>query len=118
VSRFKRITAHARLLILFAGVVGLVAGSYLLSLRAIHSAETAQRQQQAAQRRQAARQKAAQQRAGEAIERKLCGVFDGIAALKPPAGDPATNPSRAYEQRLHAKLAEVGPILKCKGDGR
>jgi hypothetical protein len=56
---------------------------------------------------------AGQQRAGQIIEHKLCTIFGGIAALKPPAGNPAANPARGFDQQLHVKLAEVGPALEC-----
>lgn len=70
-----------------------------------HQADVSQAAQQRTQQ--------AAQRAGEEIEQKLCSIFGGIAALKPPPGNPATNPSRAYDQHLHVKLAEVGPALEC-----
>lgn len=58
-------------------------------------------------------QRAAQQAQGEIVERKLCTTLDGIAALRPPAGNPATNPSRAFDQHLHAKLGQLGTDLGC-----
>jgi hypothetical protein len=54
-----------------------------------------------------------QQRQGQALERKLCTTFGRLAALKPPAGSPGSNPSRAYLQRQHATLAEIGTDLGC-----
>ena len=57
---------------------------------------------------------AAQQRQGQAIERKLCLTFVKLAALKPPAGNPKTNPSRAFDDNLHATLDELGADLGCK----
>jgi hypothetical protein len=56
---------------------------------------------------------AAQQRAGAAIEQKLCASFGHLAALKPPAGNPRTNPSRAYLQEEHATLDQLGTDLGC-----
>jgi hypothetical protein len=55
----------------------------------------------------------AQQRQGREITVKLCHIFGGIAALKPPAGSAAANPSRAYEQNLHGYLAQVPSVLNC-----
>jgi hypothetical protein len=52
---------------------------------------------------------------GAAIEAKLCGTFESLYADKPPAGDPATNPSRAYLQELHERLGEVPGELGCHG---
>lgn len=57
---------------------------------------------------------AAQQRQGQAVEAKLCSTFGGLAALKPPVGDAKKNPSRAYEQSLHAALVQLGTDLGCK----
>jgi hypothetical protein len=52
-------------------------------------------------------------REGELIEDKLCGSFGKLATLKPPAGNPATNPSRAYLQGEHAILDEIGTDIRC-----
>lgn len=57
---------------------------------------------------------AAQQRQGAATENKLCTTLGALAALGPPAGSAAGNPSRGYEQRLHAVLAQLGPDLGCR----
>ena len=59
--------------------------------------------------------RAASQRAGAKIEAELCRTFESLYADKPPAGNPKTNPSRAYLQELHARLGEVPPDLKCTG---
>lgn len=58
-------------------------------------------------------QAAAQQRAGQVVERKICTTMAGLSALRPPAGNPVTNPSRAFDQRLHAELAQLGTDLGC-----
>jgi hypothetical protein len=60
-----------------------------------------------------ARDQAAQRKAGQVVERALCGTFGELALNKPPPGNPAQNPSRAYDQRQHAILAQVGPDLRC-----
>jgi uncharacterized protein HemX len=82
-----------------------------------HATEAAIRhqaqQQQAAQAAQQRREQATQERAGEEIERKLCTTFGKLAALKPPAGNPVTNPARGYDQQVHAVLDGVGPDLEC-----
>jgi len=54
-----------------------------------------------------------QQQQGQLIARKLCTTLDRLAALQPPAGNPTTNPSRAYDQRLHSTLADLGPDIGC-----
>ena len=56
-----------------------------------------------------------QQRQGLLIERKLCSTLGKLAALRPPAGNPKANPSRAFEDNLHAALDGLGPDLGCKG---
>ena len=53
-------------------------------------------------------------RQGVAVETKLCASFTALAALQPPAGNPATHPSRAYEQRLHVQLDQIGISVGCK----
>ena len=58
--------------------------------------------------------RAAQQRQGEQVERKLCTTLDRLIALRPPPGNPVTNPSRAFDQKLHDTLSQLGPDLGCK----
>lgn len=53
-------------------------------------------------------------RQGVAVETKLCASFNALAALRPPAGNPATHPSRAYEQSLHVRLDQIGISVGCK----
>lgn len=45
---------------------------------------------------------------------RLCSTLDQLSALKPPAGSPTANPSRAYEQQLHAVLAQLGVDVGCQ----
>lgn len=60
-----------------------------------------------------------QQKQGVVFERKLCATlakFEPLAGLKAPAGNPATNPSRAYVQKLNRylhPLAELGSDVGC-----
>lgn len=49
------------------------------------------------------------------IEDKLCSTLKPLAAIKPPAGNPVTNPSRAYDQKLYAVLSGLGPDIGCPG---
>jgi hypothetical protein len=56
----------------------------------------------------------AQQRQGQQLEAKICTTLNRLAALKPPGGSPADNPSRAFEQQQHAVLAQLGPDVGCK----
>jgi hypothetical protein len=67
----------------------------------------------AVEQRELAVQRAAQQRAAAALEVKLCTTFGRLAALKPPAGDPATNPSRAFDDNLHVTLDQLGTDFGC-----
>jgi hypothetical protein len=60
------------------------------------------------------RNQAEQKAAGAAVERKLCITFGKLAANEPPSGNPATNPSRKYDQVNHAILDELGPDLGLK----
>lgn len=57
---------------------------------------------------------AAHQRADQLMIDKLCLTFGRLGALTPPAGNPATNPSRAYDQELHMTLVQLGVDLGCK----
>ena len=56
----------------------------------------------------------AQRQQGIAVERKICTTLAHLAALKPPAGNPVKNPSRAFDQDLHATLDQLGPDLGCR----
>ena len=55
-----------------------------------------------------------QQRASVILGEKLCTTFGTLAALKPPPGNPAKNPSRAFEDNLHTALDQLGTDLGCK----
>lgn len=80
----------------FALVLALaIGGAYLASW---HSAQ----QQQQRERQQ-----------GLLVTEKICRTLDAIATLKPPAGDAATNPSRAYEQQFHVVIDQLRPDLGC-----
>lgn len=91
------------LVFLFALAVLLAGAGLLWTSHEVRASQAAQQREQAAQ-----------QRAGVALGDKLCITFSRLAALKPPAGDPAKNPSRAYDQELHATLDELGADLGCK----
>jgi hypothetical protein len=99
---------------LFALCVAGIVVSLLWTAHEVNSNAAAQRSQQAAQQRQAAAEQAAQQRSAAAVGAKLCTMGAKLAALKPPAGNPLTNPSRAYLQQQAAVLAGLGPDLGCK----
>ena len=58
--------------------------------------------------------RAAQQRQGVLIERRLCTTLDRLSELQPPPGNPAANPSRAFDQKLHDTLSQLGPDLGCR----
>ena len=89
-------------------LVLIVGGGNLLATHAeVRSAQQAQQREQAVQRR-----------AGSAVEHKICTTLAHLAALKPPPGSAAANPSRAYEQSLHATLDGLGPDLGCRKGSR
>ena len=79
------------------------AGNLLASWDEVHAYQASQH-----------REEVAQQRASVAVEDKLCSTFGKLAALEPPSGSPAHNPSRAFEQDLHARLVELGIDLGCR----
>jgi hypothetical protein len=94
-------------------VVVLFILTFLLSGSALFGAVTYYHREQGSQQRQNAQQAAAQRAQSEAFQRKLCTTLGRLAALKPPPGDAAGNPSRAYLQEEHAVLAELGPDVGC-----
>ena len=67
----------------------------------------------AAQAHTASARAVSAQQEGAAVTQRICETFGKLAALKPPAGNPDTNPSRGYLQRLHATLDELGTDLGC-----
>jgi type II secretory pathway pseudopilin PulG len=97
------------LVVLFAVAVAVGGTAYFSAVTARRAAAHAIQVSQAEQRKQ----ETAQQAQGLAIERKLCLTFGELAANQPPPGNPVKNPSRAYDQRNHAILAQIGPDLDC-----
>jgi len=99
-------TRGARYAVVVLFALNLMVGStaYLAAVSYFHSAQVVQQREQAAQRRQ-----------GAVLEQRLCTTLGRLAALKPPRGDPASNPSRAFEDEQHAVLAQLGPDVGCKG---
>jgi hypothetical protein len=73
-----------------------------------------QAREQAEQQAEQHREQEAQLQAATAEFRALCTTFTKLAALKPPQGNPATNPSRAYLQGQHDTLDQLGTDLGCK----
>ena len=55
----------------------------------------------------------AAQKAGNEIEVKLCTDVGTMSRLAPPAGNPASNPSRAYEQAEHRTWRGLYDSLEC-----
>ena len=95
------------LVYLFTLSMALAAFSLFWTVHEVHASQVAI---QAAQHRE----QVSQQQAGAILGEKLCTTFGRLAALKPPSGSPAKNPSRAFEQSLHATLDELGTDLGCK----
>jgi hypothetical protein len=57
---------------------------------------------------------ASQRQASQVTEQKLCATLVSLATLKPPTGSGVDNPSRLYEQKLAAKLAELSTDIECQ----
>jgi hypothetical protein len=65
-------------------------------------------------KRKLAEEQAEQARAGAALEKALCSDVGTMAAIPAPAGNPAANPSRAYEQAEHRAWAGLDhDVLRC-----
>lgn len=47
------------------------------------------------------------------FEGQLCNTLNSLKALKPPAGNPATNPSRAFDVNQHVVLSQLAADLGC-----
>lgn len=91
-------------LFVLAAVLG--GASLLWTAHEVHASQAAI---QAAQHRE----QVIQQQAGAVLGRKLCITFGKLAALKPPPGSAARNPSRAYLQDQHDTLVQLGTDLGC-----
>lgn len=72
------------------------------------------RQQTQQQQTQQQAQQQTQQLAQQQTDAKICSSFQKLADLKPPAGNAADNPSRAYDQRQHDILVGIGTDIGCK----
>ena len=92
-----RVPAVLLVLVLIMG-----AGALLASYLQNQSFQAGQRADQARSKRQ-----------GEVIERKLCSDFSTMARIPPPAGPPATNPSRAFDQAEHRAWSGLVVIAGC-----
>ena len=95
------------LVYLFALAATLSIGNLLWTAHETHASRAAIQSEYASEQ-------AAQKREGQIVVRALCITFTKLAALKPPAGNPATNPSRAYLQGQHDTLDQLGADLGCK----
>lgn len=52
---------------------------------------------------------------GEKELQKLCADIGTMAAIPPPAGAPAANPSRGYEQAEHRAWLGLTEAIQCPG---
>jgi hypothetical protein len=108
-SRREKWFAAAVLLTVVVLGAGNLASSYMQN-------KAFQRQFTMAQQQAAATQR----KTGALIEAKLCSTLlpvEALARLTPPPGDPAKNPSRAFEQKLIvtlAPLAQLGADIGCR----
>ena len=98
------------LVFLFALSVALAGAGLFWTAHEVHASQAAI---QAGQHRE----QVMQQQAGLVLGRKLCTTFAKLAANKPPSGNAARNPARAYEQNEHAILGQLGTDLGCKQAG-
>lgn len=57
--------------------------------------------------------KAQQEQQSVQFEAHLCQTLNTLKAEKPPAGDPSTNPSRAFDQQQHDALAQLAADIGC-----
>ena len=51
--------------------------------------------------------------AAQMSEAHLCKTLNALKALKPPPGNPETNPSRAFDVQQHDVLAQLAADLGC-----
>lgn len=122
ISRIDKVKMAIAIMIILIILVG--AGNLTATYQQGQQIRDQQAQQDAKDKAQTKAQREAQRAAGAALERKLCttlGPLAVLATLKPPAGNPRDNPSRAYEQRLAAAvapLAQLGPDLGCPAENR
>lgn len=93
----------------------LLGANLLFTAHYVNSTRAALLNQQQAYEAGQRRDQAEQRAAGVLVIRKLCTTFGELAANKPPAGNPNTNPSRGYDQRNHKILDGVGPDIGCGG---
>ena len=98
--RWPKFPRTAVFLLVLTLIVG--GGNLWATHSSIRHNNAVERQQHAAARRERA-----------AIEAKLCSTLGKLAELQPPPGNPATNPSRAFDDELHATLSQVGTDLGC-----
>lgn len=110
--REKWFAAGLLVLVIITGAGNLVS-SYMQNRHFQQQFVMGQQQQDAARAKAQKAAAVAQAKANAAFQAQLCSIFLPIAALKAPAGDPATQPGRIYEQQLEAKLAQIAPALKC-----
>lgn len=113
IRRVPSTRALIALLLLMVLIVGV--GNLWNSFNLNSQVKQTQREQQDQQ----AQQQKIQKEAGMIVEGKICRSLvplEGLSSLRPPAGDPATNPSRAFEQQLVVKLAplaQLGDDIGC-----
>jgi hypothetical protein len=97
----SRLQGRAIVVLFLIGAAGGI-GNLFWTAHEVHAAQAAQTAEQSVQKQQ-----------GAVLERQLCSTLGKLAALKPPPGNPATNPSREFDQDMHSTLAQLGPDLGC-----
>jgi hypothetical protein len=92
----------------------LIGVGYAFIASAENSYQAGQQREQRRQEQAQRREQAAARRTGEIVEQRICLTMHKLAALTPPAGNPARNPSRAFDDELHATLDQLGPDIGCR----
>jgi hypothetical protein len=98
----SRVQGRAIVVLFLIGAAGGI-GNLFWTAHEVHVAQAAQQAEEAVQRQQ-----------GALLEQKLCSTLGKLAALKPPPGNPETNPARAFDQALHSTLAQLSPDVGCR----
>lgn len=107
-ERFRRAPLLYSFVFLMVLALALSGLAYLTSVSHANSLLAQLKQQQR-------QEQASQQHQGAVLEQRLCTTLAEQAANEPPPGNAAGNPSRAWEQREHAILAQLGPDVGCGG---
>lgn len=99
----RDMTRGQRIVIVFTLLLVLLVGAGNLAATFIQNSSTKNQFQQA---------QVTAQKAGKAVEQKICSSFEKVAALKPP-GDAGA--SAEFERSLHQILSGIPADIQCQG---